>query len=428
MFSLAAGWAMENLTPLRLGNAGAQTVTGDAENGGRLILGAEAKALTAEEKWRLLSPHLKRHGGESLAYATLQAGLEYYVEPRGYLAFTSVTHPVFARKTKRIVLSDPICAPADRKGLIENFLRLCPRLVFGVISEECAETLRGLGFKVNCLGFEAHVPVQTYKTEGNWKELDLIKRARNEARREGISIREVDIETIDPEHVDRVSSRWIGGKRVNDREIWIYARRPVLAHEPDVRKFVAYDRDGHIVGFTFYDPMYRAGEVIGYSANISRCDEQRFGKLATAINMVAAEKFRSEGKEVLSLLLAPFVKLDGGKYNDDLSTKWFFQLSERYGNDIYNFKGLAFHKSKYRVPERYLYLASNSAMPSNDVYLAFLSADITRSYFTTVAQLLRGIWKETFARPQPPPRALPTPPPRERSSPSRELRGAESSD
>ena len=432
MFSLAAGWAMENLVTSRVGHDAVATIGTEASSAGRLIVGEEAKALTADEKWRLFSPHLKRHGGESLAYATLQAGLEYYVEARGYLAFTSITHPVFARKTKRIVLSDPICAPEERRALIENFLRLCPRLVFGVISEACADTLRELGFKVNCLGFEAHLPVQTYKTEGNWKELDLIKRARNEARREGISIQEVDITTVDPAHLAAVSSRWIGGKRVNDREIWIYARRPVLAQEPDVRKFIAYDRDGHIVGFTFYDPMYRAGKIIGYSANIARCDEQRFGKLATAINMVAAEKFRAEGKQTLSLLLAPFVKLDGGKYNDDLSTKWFFQLSERYGNDIYNFKGLAFHKSKYRVPERYLYLASNSAMPSNDVYLAFLSADITRSYFTTVAQLLRGIWKETFARPRQQPLLLPVPPatarPQERSSPSRELRGAPNSD
>jgi lysylphosphatidylglycerol synthetase-like protein (DUF2156 family) len=361
-----------------------------------LILGEAAKALTLAEKWRLLSPHLKRHGGESLAYATLQAGMEYYCEPRGYLAFSSVTHPVFARKTKRIVLSDPICAPEDRKALIQNFLALCPHLVFAAISEDCSDTLKELGFKVNCVGYEALVPVQTYNTQGNWKELDLIKRARNEAKREGLAIREVDIGSIDPEEIAAVSSQWISGKRVNDREIWIYARRPVLGHEPDVRKFIASDRAGKIVGFTFYDPMYRDGKIFGYSANISRCDEQRFGKLSAAVNMVAAEQFRSEGVETLSLLLAPFVKLDRGKYNDDASTKLFFQLSERYGNDIYNFKGLSFHKSKYRVPERHLYFASNSTLPSNDVYLAFLSADITRSYFTTLGQLLRGIWKETF--------------------------------
>ena len=49
-----------------------------------------------------------------------------------------------------------------------------------------------MGFKLNCIGYEPELPIQTYKTRGNWKELDMIKRARNEARREGITIREED--------------------------------------------------------------------------------------------------------------------------------------------------------------------------------------------------------------------------------------------
>jgi lysylphosphatidylglycerol synthetase-like protein (DUF2156 family) len=364
----------------------------------RLILGQEAKSLTREKKWQLLSPFLLQYGRESLAYATLQEGMEYYVDQYGYIAFTSAKHPVFARKTKRIVLSDPICAPANLEKLVSSFLTTNPRAIFAVISEQCAEIIRGMGFKVNCIGFEPEIPIQTYNTKGNWKELDLIKRARNEAKREGIVIREVDIETVNKEELAAVSSKWIGTKKVSDREIWVYARRPVLESEEDVRKFVAFDREGRVAGFVFYDPMYREGKVVGYSANISRCDEQRFGKLATAVNMVAIEKFREEKKEVLSLLLAPFVKLDGGKYNDDWASKIFFKASERYGNSIYNFRGLAFHKSKYRVPEKYLYFASNSLMPSNDVYLAFLSADITQSYFVTMGQLLRGFWSETFQR------------------------------
>ena len=86
-------------------------------------------------------------------------------------------------------------------------------------------------------------------------------------------------------------------------------------------------RQGKVVGFVFYDPMYRGGKVFGYSANIVRCDEQRFGRLATAVHMEAMEKFKAEGKEVLNLLLAPFVKLDRGKYNDDFGAKLFFSCA-----------------------------------------------------------------------------------------------------
>lgn len=357
----------------------------------RIIQGPEAKALGRHEKWTLLSPFLKRFGKEALSYATLQDGMEYFVHPAGYLAFTSVRHPVFARQGCRIVLSDPICAPEDLPRLVRNFLEFAPRAAFAVVSELCATALREQGLKANCIGYEPELPIQTYNTQGNWKELDLIKRARNEARREGITIREEGIERVDPAQLDEVSRRWIGTKKVNDREIWIYARRPIYGAEEDVRKFVAYDREGRVAGFVFYDPMYRAGQVFGYSANISRCDEQRYGRLATAINMMAIEQFRAEGKEVLNLCLAPFVNLDAGCYNDDWATMKFFQLSERFGNNIYNFKGLSFHKAKYRGPAKSLYFASTSSMPSNDVYLAFLSSDITRSYFATMGQLLWGI-------------------------------------
>jgi len=364
----------------------------------KVIQGTEAKSFGHREKWALLSPFLKRHGRESLAYATLQEGMEYFIHPAGYIAFTSVTHPVFARKGRRIVLSDPLCADEDLPGLVRAFLEFAPCAAFVVVSERCAGVLRGLGFKANCIGYEVELPIQTYNTQGNWKELDLIKRARNEAKREGIVIREETIEKVSRKQLDEVTDKWIAHKKVNDREIWIYARRPVYEHEDDVRKFVAYDREGRVAGFVFYDPMYRDGRVYGYAANISRCDERRFGRLATAVNMVAAEQFKQEGVETINLMLAPFVKLDAGKYNDDFVTKQFFRISERFGNNIYNFKGLSFHKAKYRGIEKSLYFVSNSPMPSNDVYLAFLSSDITRSYFSTMGRLLSGVAAGLFGK------------------------------
>lgn len=366
----------------------------------RTIAGAEAKALGPRQKWELLGSHLRKHGREALSYATLQAGMEYFLDDFGYIAFNTVTHPVFARRGRCIALSDPVCAPDDLPTLVGKFLQENPRAAFAVISEQCARTLRNLNFKVNCVGYEPELPIQTYNTKGNWKEFDLIKRARNEAKREGIIIREErDIARLSRDRFDRITDKWIATKRVNDREIWLYARRPVYEPEEGVRKFVAYDKEGEVAGFVFYDPIFRDGRVAGYSANISRCDEKRFGRLATAIHMEAMEVFRPEGAEVLNLCLAPFVKLSEGKFNDDFGTRMFFEISERFGNNIYNFKGLSFHKSKYRGAEKSLYFASNNLLPTNDVYLAFLCSDITRSYFQTLGQLLLGIVGALRSRP-----------------------------
>lgn len=388
VFELTADWVLRNLDgELGMGQDSQVLRTPRPT----VIEGAAARTLGRQAKWELLSPFLKQHGWQALAYATLQEGMEYFIDEAGFIAYTTVQHPVLARRPKRIVLSDPVCAQEDLPKIIRNFLAADRRAVFGVISEQCAEVLRPMGFKVNCLGYEPVIPVQTYNTQGNWKELDLIKRARNEARREGITIREEESAALKKEDLAAISAKWISGKKINDREIWIYARRPVFDHEEDVRKFVAYDKEGRVAGFVFYDPMYRDGKVFGYSANIVRCDEQRFGRLATAVHMAAVEKFKAEGKEVLNLLMAPFVKLDLGKYNDDLFTKWFLQLSARFGSEIYNFRGLSFHKSKYRGVETPVYYASNSLFPSNDIYLAFLSADLSRSYFSTLGRLIRGM-------------------------------------
>lgn len=362
----------------------------------RIIEGAEARSFGQNEKWEALSPFLRQHGREALAYPTLQAGLEYFVDDRGYIAYVTASHPVFARQPRQITFSDPVCAPEDYPEMVGRFLATHPRAVFACVSEACAAVLHGMHFKVNCIGYEVELPVQTYNTGGNWKELDMIKRSRNEARREGVRIREEDIETVNREQLDAISNKWIGTKKVNDREIWLYARRPVFEAEPDVRKFVAYDRAGRAVGFAFYDPMYRHGNIFGYAANIARSDEQRFGRLITAIHMEAMEKFKSEGKQTLNLCLAPFDKVSAGKFNDDWGAKKFFELTAKYGNNLYNFNGLAFHKSKYRGSEKFLYFGSRSFWPSNDIYLAFLSADITRGYFDALRHLLWGMvtfWK-----------------------------------
>jgi lysylphosphatidylglycerol synthetase-like protein (DUF2156 family) len=390
VLALNADWALGKPQDQSLLTRGSQTL-GRAKV--RIIEGEAARSLGHEEKWELLSPFLMQHGREGIAYATLQAGMEYFIGETGYIAYTRVQHPLIARQPKRIAFSDPICAPEDLPALLRSFLARDGRAAFCVISKECAEVLRPMGFKVNCIGSEPLLPIQTYNTKGDWKELDLIKRARNEARREGITIREEDGAglRLHEQELKALSAKWISSKKINDREIWLYARRPVFDHEEGVRKFVAYDQEGRMAGFVFYDPMYRDGQVFGYSANIVRCDEQRFGRLATAMHMEAMEKFKAEGKESLNLLLAPFANLDGGSFNDDWGAKLFFKLSARFGNDIYNFKGLSFHKSKYRGLERPLYYASNSYLPSSDIGLAFASAGLTDGYLATFGKLIRGM-------------------------------------
>lgn len=351
------------------------------------------KKIKEEEKRRILIPFLRQFGRGAFAYATLQRGMkQFFDENLGYISYVTVRHPVFALFSKKFVLADPICAQKDSPELIKRFLRKHPRAVFVPTSEETGLVLRDLGFKVNCIGYEPEISIQEYNTKGNWNELDLIKRARNESKRNGIEVRE-GIKEVDKRDLEAISQKWIQGKKLNDREIWVYARRPVFEEEEDVRKFIAYQNEMP-VGFVFYDPMYKDGKVIGYSDNISRCDEAKFGKLSVAINMEAIDKFKEEGKEILNLCIAPFHKVGQGKMNDDGLTKMFFEFMYNYGDNVYNFKGLSFHKSKYRAREKPVYFASNGIMPVNDVYLAFKSSDIVTSYPETLLKTIKYFFQK----------------------------------
>lgn len=359
----------------------------------RVIEGVEAETFDRTRKWAELSPYLRQHGREALSYASLQDGMEYFViDGVGYIAYVSIRHPIFAPSGMKMVLVDPVCAVDRYELVVRSFMKHCKRIAFAPASEELGYAIRGLGFKFVCIGYEPVIPIQTYNVDGNWRELDMIRRARNQARRDGITVREErEIGRVDVAGLEEVSKRWLSNKVLRDREIWVYARSPVYENEPDVRKFVAYDRSGRILGYVFYDPIYRGGKVVGYSANTARCDEINYGKLSTVIHMAAMRVFRSEGKEILNLCLAPFDKVDNGRFQDDPVTKWFFKLTRRYGENVYNFGGLSFFKSRFRAPEISKYFASNALFPANDVYLAYRSSGIVENYSKMMADFFTGL-------------------------------------
>lgn len=357
--------------------------------------------LNDSKKWDILSPYLKLHGSEALSYSTLQNGLHYFfVENVGYIAYIQVNHFILSRKGSIIALTDPVCAKDDYALLTEQFVQHFQNhsILFSVVSERYAALLRTLNFKVNCVGYEPYLPIQEYNTRGDWNHFDLIRRAVNEVKRKNIRLKEVThIEQSDVVQLQRLANLWLNGKIINDHEIWFFTRKPIYQDEPDVRKFVAYDADNRVIGFAFYDPIYLNNQITGYSAVINRSDEKSYHRLTTALNMYAAEQFKKEGKNVLNLCLAPFDKINKGVYNDDKTVKFFFDLSRKYGEKIYNFSGLSFVKSKYHANEEFKYLASNRSLSLNDIYLAYYASNMVSGYFSMFIKLVFNIVRQGSA-------------------------------
>lgn len=53
-------------------------------------------------------------------------------------------------------------------------------------------------------------------------------------------------------------------------EVWFINRAPVFAPEPGVRKFVARDAAGAVLGYIFFDGVFENGQLTGYYANVTR--------------------------------------------------------------------------------------------------------------------------------------------------------------
>lgn len=91
------------------------------------------------------------------------------------------------------------------------------------------------------------------------------------AIRDGISVQEVEhiTDSISQEmkHIDK---QWAQAKGQHAGQIWFINRLPVLQDEPGVRKFTARDNTGAMLAYIFFDPVYEAGVLVGYYANVTR--------------------------------------------------------------------------------------------------------------------------------------------------------------
>lgn len=300
------------------------------------------KHSTETAKFRI--EKLQRHGYGSLAYSSLQKGLQYFMHPElGYVAYT----PLRDGPNSVCVLADPICSKENMKVLIEEFLKEKNDPVFLHISHDTGKILNEMGFSVNELGVETVIEIQKFNTVGNKKQ--QLRNARNGAKKDNLTV--VEIDTVDDamlKSFKKISDGWMKEKVISDNEMQFIVRPVVFVDEIDVRKFVAI-KDNEVVGFVIFDPMYEDGKVVGYIANHLRTNLERTYSIVDFIILEAIDKFKQEGKRDLSLGLSPLAKVDDSQeFKHSKLLKAHFKYAFERANFLYNFKNLARHKLKYR--------------------------------------------------------------------------------
>jgi phosphatidylglycerol lysyltransferase len=302
----------------------------------------EDRSGTNEPKIDPRQQALRNFGGSSLSYSSLQEGLELFIDlAYGYISYSLLKTDI----VRPLCLADPICSQENRQKLIEMFTQAHKGAVFIHITRETALTLSKFDFIINEIGVETIIDVQSFSLVGAGKE--FLRSQRNRAAKDGLVIKEQLCSQVPTASIEQVSAQWMGTK-VNGQELSFLARPAKFEDEPDVRKFFAYQND-RLVGFNFFDPIYRDGNVIGYLDNTQRAFSTYSYSIADCINLEAMRQFKLEGKEILSLGFSPLHAMnDNGEFRFSETLKKALEYFRDQANFLYDFKGSAFHKSRYR--------------------------------------------------------------------------------
>jgi len=288
---------------------------------------------------------LRQYGTPSQAYsAAFQEGLEHFGDERGFLAYKRVGGTA-------LVLSDPLAPPNNIPDLISRFLNEHPDAGFWYLSPPVARILAARGFYVNAMGPDTWIDLPTYSFSGPKKK--PLREAINRMTKHGFITRESTLAEVGIEKVRAVSDAWRRTRTIRHREVAFLNRPLVLAEERDVRRFFTFDRDGKLVAFGFFEPVYEGGKLIGYTSQHNRHLPEADTMVHFAIKRVAIEAFQKEGLKVVHLGLSPFadVAFEEFGFHTHGMTREYFKWAYKswlFNRFFYACKGLEAHKRVYR--------------------------------------------------------------------------------
>lgn len=296
--------------------------------------------------------YLKKYGVHSQAFSTLQPNMEYFdLEGIGYIGYMRKWGQLF-------VLSDPICAPEHFELMIERFMERHPDASFIQCTKPVVDILhRRYRYFGTQFGSEIRIDLKNWSLKGKKKQ--ILRTAINQANEQGVTIKEC----ISDDHTREISQAWIKTRKCKSNEIRFLIRPMEMGYRENERRFYAY-QDGKAVGFVFFDPIYKNGEIVSYVPNISRASAEFKQGLFYTMMAHAMEVFKEEGVPCLDLGLVPLMFCRDEEPQEGRLLKRMFKLVWEKGNFLYNFKGLAFTKSRFRGDEEPTYVAHAGALPT----------------------------------------------------------------
>jgi len=297
---------------------------------------------------------VRQWGDFTQAYSTaVQPELSHYWFGETYLTYQM-------KWRVACVLADPVGPPDQHGPLLQEFLKQFRKTCFWQISRSTAELLQSARFWVNEMGCDTRLELADYDFSGKRKE--RLRHATNWLAKHGYTIDEATFaEGVDSAEINDLSESWLTSRR-GKGTVHFFNRPLVLVDEPEVRKFFLFSPAGKVEAFVVFDPIFRAGQVIGYSPAVKRRLPNAPLRAEEGIMKRALEQFQNEGLEFVMLGLSPLAGITDGEFraNPLIHFSWSRGMNAWWVNRFfYNLSGHADFKRRFAGSEQQTYYASD---------------------------------------------------------------------
>ena len=303
---------------------------------------------------------VRAHGDFAMAHATLDPALNA-------LQVAGLGYQAYVRSGGRVIgFFKPVCAPDDCKALLKAFFA-DPR-ASGIVQVDAATAriCRGMSLMTHRMGVETSIEIDRFTLDG--APMRMVREACNRGRRLGYEIGEIGAGIPDDAatwmKLKEISGEWMATRTVKTREVGVMMRHSVFALEDGCRKFALVDSVGEVKGYQVYDPIYRHGEMAGYTLSFARFARDRLKGRHYFMTARVLERLRDEGCRRIELGLSPLYRVEEqDPLNSSAVVQRMMHLLFQHGGRLYGFKGLALHKRKYRGREEPTYLVTRGRLP-----------------------------------------------------------------
>ena len=315
---------------------------------------------------------LESSGGSTMAWMTLWSSNSYWFSPTGnsYVAYRLGSGVA-------LTVGDPVGPPSELRQSVEGFAAYCAEsgvtVCFYSVNDATREAAAGLGHTDLQVAEETLLPLGSLAFRG--KRFQDVRTAFNRAGKAGIraewtTYRTAPLSVLD--QINAISEEWVAEKQMPEMGFTLGGIEEI--DDDGVRLLLAVDQDRTVHGVTSWLPIYRDGEIIGWTLDFMRRRARGFPAAMDFLIASAALSLQDEGFSLLSLSGAPLARNEAsstaGSEAENGSVEsaarraadtppaleW---LMERLGatlEPVYGFRSLLAYKAKFQPQYVPLYM------------------------------------------------------------------------